>query len=56
MSFQAARTYLADAVPRGSLAALAVAGAAATLQRLVLPVVHWADSSRQWNVLRPWTR
>ena len=44
MSFQAARTYLADAVPRGSLAALAVAGAAATLQRLVLPVVHWADS------------
>ncbi|MGX5850536.1 hypothetical protein ACWGTO_25995 [Mesorhizobium sp. PL10] len=56
MSFQSARTYLADTVPRGSLAALAVAGAAATLQRLVLPVVHWADSSRQWNVLRPWRR
>ena len=56
MNFQAARIYLADAVPRGSLAALAVAGMAATLQRLVLPVVHWADSSRQWDVLRPWTR
>jgi hypothetical protein len=56
MNFQAARTYLADTVPRGSLAALAVTGAAATLQRLVLPVVHWADSTRQWNVLRPWIR
>ena len=56
MNFQAARIYLADAVPRGSLAALAVAGTAATLQRLILPVVHWADSGRQWDVLRPWTR
>lgn len=56
MNFQAARAYLTEAVPRGSLAALAVAGAAATLQRLVLPLMHWADSSRQWNVLRPWIR
>ncbi|PBB84957.1 MULTISPECIES: hypothetical protein [unclassified Mesorhizobium] len=56
MNFQAARAFLANTVPRGSLAALAVTGAAATLQRLVLPVVHWADASRQWNLLRPWTR
>jgi hypothetical protein len=56
MNMKAARAYLTDAVPRGSLAALAVAGAVIVLQRLVLPAVHWSDSKRQWNLLRPGTR
>ncbi len=52
----AARAYLTGAVPRGSLAGLAVAGVLVVLQRLALPLIHWSDTRRQWSILRPWTR
>lgn len=53
MNLKTARDYLTSAVPRGSLSALAAAGAVILIQRLVLPVVHWRDGTRQWNQLRP---
>lgn len=56
MNMKAAHAYLTGAVPRGSLAALSLAGVIVVLQRLILPVVHWSDSTRQWNLLRPSTK
>ena len=48
-----ARRYLLSEVPPGSLPALLATGTALTLQRLVLPAVHWMDDSRPFGVLRP---
>jgi hypothetical protein len=48
-----ARRYLLREVPRGSLPALLGAATALTLQRLVLPIVHWMDDSRPFGTLRP---
>lgn len=49
----AARRYLMESVPRNALAQLAVAGTIVFLQRLILPLLHWADGKRQWGILRP---
>ena len=54
MDLAAARAYLTGAVPRGSLAGLALAGGLVVLQRLALPLIHWSDTRRQWSILRPW--
>ena len=48
-----ARRYLLSEVPPGSLPALLATGTALTLQRLVLPAVHWMDDSRPFGILRP---
>ena len=48
----AARKYLTDMVPKQAWAVLAVAVAAAVVQRLALPVVHWFDDEREWGRLR----
>jgi hypothetical protein len=53
MDFAAMRRYLARDVPRGDLAGLLLTGAIVALQRLVLPVIHWADAGQQWATLRP---
>jgi hypothetical protein len=50
-----ARRYLLSEVPPGSLPALLATGAALTLQRLVLPAVHWMDDTRPFGILRPRT-
>lgn len=53
MDLTAMRRFLAREVPRTALAGLLVTGALVILSRLILPVVHWADGSRSWSILRP---
>lgn len=48
----AIRRYLQDSVPARSVLALLFAGAYVTLQRLLLPLLYWTDSSREWGILR----
>ena len=50
-----ARRYLLREVPPGSLPALLAATAVLTLQRWILPVLHWLDDRRGFGTLRPWT-
>ncbi|WP_310619453.1 hypothetical protein [Flexibacterium corallicola] len=49
----AAQRYIRDQVPRKSLRSLLTAACFVLLQRLLLPVLHWFDSSRNWKTLRP---
>lgn len=49
----AARAYLFEQVPHGSLPGLLVASLLLGLQRLVLPVIHWLDDDRTFGSLRP---
>lgn len=53
LDLNAAQRYLLESVPRNALGRLAVASFVILVQRLVLPVLHWADSRRQWGILRP---
>jgi len=53
MDLAAMRTYLAREVPKSAVFSIMLAGAVVALRRVLLPVVYWADSSRQWSVLRP---
>jgi hypothetical protein len=48
----AARSYLLEQVPHRSLPGLLAATVILTLQRLVLPVLHWLDDSRSFGILR----
>lgn len=45
--------YLKNSVPRSSLASVGVPLVAMMLQRLILPAIHWFDSSRHFGTLRP---
>lgn len=49
----AVRRYLSRDVPAGALGAVSLAAVMVLLQRLVLPVVGWADGRRAWSILRP---
>jgi hypothetical protein len=49
----AARRYLTSEVPAGSMPALLAASAVLSLQRLILPVMHWTNESRTYGILRP---
>ncbi|MGL3607990.1 hypothetical protein ACSV9I_15845 [Rhizobium sp. G187] len=53
IDLEAAQRYLLESVPRNALGRLSVAALIVTVQRLVLPVIHWMDSDRQWGILRP---
>jgi hypothetical protein len=48
-----ARRYLLREVPHGSLPALLAASAVLSLQRLILPILHWLDDTRTFGTLRP---
>jgi hypothetical protein len=48
-----ARRYLLREVPHGSLPGLLGAIVMLTLQRLLLPAVHWLDETRAFGTLRP---
>lgn len=54
MDMAAMRLYLRRSVPRSALLGLLMAGVLVGLQRVVLPLVHWADAGRAWRGLRPW--
>ncbi|WP_136440543.1 hypothetical protein [Pacificoceanicola onchidii] len=45
--------YLRTQVPKASLAGISLTVVLLMLQRLVLPVLHWFDSSRHFGILRP---
>ncbi|MCW5704535.1 MAG: hypothetical protein AB7I42_18060 [Bradyrhizobium sp.] len=49
----AARRYLTNEVPAGSMPALLAASAVLALQRLILPVMHWMDDRHAYGILRP---
>jgi hypothetical protein len=49
----AARRYLTSEVPAGSMPALIAASTVLSLQRLILPVMHWMNDSRAYGILRP---
>jgi hypothetical protein len=53
MDLTAMRTYLAREVPKSAVLGLLLTGGLVALRRLILPAVHWADSSKTWSVLRP---
>ncbi|MDG2454086.1 MAG: hypothetical protein P8M63_14835 [Paracoccaceae bacterium] len=53
MDFVAVRGYLRDMVPSGAVVSLIFAATMVAVQRLILPVVHWADTSKTWGSLRP---
>ena len=53
MDFAAMRGYLAREVPKSAVLGLLLAAGIVTLQKFVLPVVHWADAGTAWSTLRP---
>lgn len=53
MDVAAMRTYLSREVPRGAVLRILGAAAMVALSRIILPITHWADSSKIWGILRP---
>lgn len=53
MDLAAMRTYLAREVPKSAVIGLLLTGALVALRRVLLPVIHWYDSSKNWSILRP---
>lgn len=53
MDLAAARRYVLREAPPGSLPALAGAAFFLLLQRMVLPVLHWLDTTKSYGPLRP---
>jgi hypothetical protein len=53
MDMAAIRGYLIRDVPRSALLGLLLMGMFVTVQRLILPAIYWADSSKPWATLRP---
>ena len=53
MDLAAVRGFLARDVPKSAVAGLLLTGAMVALRRVILPVVHWADSAKDWSILRP---
>lgn len=53
MDLAAMRGYLAREVPKSAIIGLLLTGGLVALRRLVLPAIHWADSSKNWSILRP---
>jgi len=53
MDMAAIRRYLLRDVPKGKVAGLVITAALVALSRVVLPMVHWFDTGRDWGILRP---
>ncbi|WP_019953990.1 hypothetical protein [Yoonia vestfoldensis] len=54
MDLAAMRTYLSREVPKSAVFGLLVTGFIVGLRRVILPLVHWSDSTKAWATLRPW--
>jgi hypothetical protein len=52
----AARRYLFNSVPRGSLPGVIGALGFILLRRIALPILYWFSADRAWGVLRPWPK
>lgn len=53
MDLAAIRGYLIRDVPRTALLGVVSTGIFVALQRMILPVIYWLDSSKAWSILRP---
>jgi len=53
MDLAAIRRYLSREVPKPAVFGLLLTGGMVALRRLILPVIHWSDSTRPWSILRP---
>ena len=53
MDVAAMRTYLTREVPKSAVLGLLLTAGLVALQRIVLPAIHWADSTQTWSTLRP---
>lgn len=53
MDLAAVSRYLRREVPPSQIAGLLLTGALVLVGKLILPVLHWADSTRPWSILRP---
>lgn len=53
IDLNAARNYVAKAVPKGSALGLLALGALVVLRRVIQPVLQWFNTSRQFGPLRP---
>ena len=54
MDLAAMRTYLTREVPKSAVIGLLLTGALVALRRVVLPAMHWADTTQSWSILRPY--
>jgi hypothetical protein len=55
LDLAAAQRFVLKDIPRRSLPAVAATLATVSLNRLVLPTIHWLDADRPWGILRPAT-
>lgn len=53
LSMDSASGFVLKDIPRRSLPAVAGTLAIATLNRMVLPFIHWLSPDRPWGILRP---
>ena len=53
MDLPAIRRYLTREVPKTAVLGVLGAGLYVALRRLILPVLYWSDSKRQFSILRP---
>jgi hypothetical protein len=53
LDLAAAQRFVLKDIPRRSLPAVAATLAIVSLNRLVLPVIHWLTADRPWGILRP---
>jgi hypothetical protein len=53
LDLAAAQRFVTKDVPRRSLPAVAATLAIVSLNRLLLPILHWLSADRPWGILRP---
>ncbi|MEL6959131.1 MAG: hypothetical protein AAGL89_09300 [Pseudomonadota bacterium] len=53
MDLPAIRRYLSREVPKSALFGVLLTSGYVALQRLILPVLYWSDTTRPWSILRP---
>ncbi len=52
MDLPAIRTYLSREVPKSAVIGLLLTGGMVALRRLILPLIYWSDSRKDWSILR----
>ena len=53
MDIPAIRRYLTREVPRTAILSVVFTGLFVALRRLILPVLYWSDTTKQFSILRP---
>ncbi len=55
LDLKAAQSFVMKDVPKRSLPAVLGALALVSLNRMILPLIHWLSANRQWGILRPYS-